>query len=286
MRYILGIYLLFCSCFCMAENKIKVVASFSILADIVKNIGGNKVDVVSLVGANQDIHDYELKPSDIIKINNSKLFFINGLGLEGGFITHSIGDYSSNVVDVTKNIPHLSAKTKLDPHVWQDISLVRDYYLPKITQSLVRISPSDRAYFQQNEIDYKNKLDNLDKWAKSQFKQIEPQNRNAVTTHDAFSYLANRYQLHFITVQGVSTDNDATSFDIAKLEDIIKENKVKYVFLENMTNNQLIKQIARDTNVTIGPQLYSDALSDKSAPANTYINLFKYNITALVNTWK
>jgi zinc/manganese transport system substrate-binding protein len=270
----------------LATNKVKVITSFSILSDIVQNIAGDKVDVISLVGANQDVHEYELKPSDISKINNSQIFFINGMGLEAGFINQALLNYKGIKVNLTESLAIQLSPNKLDPHVWQDVLLVRDYYLPNITQALIQVLPQFKNYFQKNQLIYTNKLNNLDQWALKQIEHVPLKSRNAVTTHDAFSYLAKHYSLNFVTVQGVSTDSEATPLDIAKLEAIIRHSKIKYVFLENMTNNQLIKQIAKDTNVIVGPKLYSDALSNKDQEANTYISLFQYNINTLVNTWK
>jgi zinc/manganese transport system substrate-binding protein len=271
-----------------ALNKPIIITSFSIIQDIVKNIAGDKFDVLSIVGDNEDVHDYELKPSDVKKINNSKIFFINGLGLEGGFISQALNNYKGNKVVLTEDIPKfvLMHSKKIDPHVWQDITLVKKYYLPKITNSLIKFDPNLKDYLKQNELKYIQLLDTLDKWAINQFNLIDMKKRNAITTHDAFSYFARHYNLNFVTVQGVSTDSEATPYDVAKLQNIIKKKKIKYVFLENMTNNKLIKQIAADTNVLVGPHLYSDALSNKNESASTYIEMFRYNVTTLVNTWK
>ncbi len=289
---ILSIFFLMYSLSFATQNTgvLHVVSSFSILADVVKNIGGNKVIVTSIVGANQDAHEYELKPSDLIEINQSKILFINGLGLEAGWITGVKGTYKGDLVVASTGVKPLltkndSNKIKQDPHVWNDPMNVVNYYVPNILHALISLSPENKTYFTQNAQVYINKLIALNKWANTQFAVIPVVKRKAVTTHDAFNYFAHAYNINFIAVQGVSTDSDASAKDIADLEKVIKSNKASVVFLENMTNNKLIKQIALDTKAQIGGELYSDALSLPTQPANTYINMMKYNVNTLIKVW-
>jgi zinc/manganese transport system substrate-binding protein len=279
-----------------STNKIQVVASFSILANIVENIGGNKISVISLVGADQDAHEYSLKPSDLRNINNSKLLIINGLGLEGGWINNlsKQDDYKGTIVVASNGVKSIAMQDNThdghnheqDPHIWGSPNLVAKYYVPNIESALISVDPKNKKYYQENARLYLEKLSNLNKWVIKQLDTIPVKQRIAVTTHDAFAYMAHAYKINFIFAQGVSTDSDASAKDIAKLIATIKTNKVKAVFLENMTNNQLIKQIAKDTGAKIGGELYSDALSNNTAPANNYISLVKYNINTMVKAWK
>ena len=271
-------------------RPIQVVASFSVLADIVKNIGGDKISITSIVGPNQDAHEYELKPSDLIAINKSKIVFINGLGLEAGWINGVKGSYKGNLVVVSKGIsPFLIKndmnKTQEDPHVWNNPMNVVNYYIPNILKALVLIDPQDKAYFTKNANEYTKKITDLNSWVKVQLALIPVESRRAVTTHDAFNYFARTYNINFISAQGVSTDSDASAKDIADLEKVIKSSKVKVVFLENMTNNKLIRQIALDTHARVGGELYSDALSTSKQQANTYINMIQYNVKTLIKAW-
>jgi zinc/manganese transport system substrate-binding protein len=274
-------------------DTIPVVASFSILGDIVKNIGGDKVSVISIVGTNQDPHDYELKPSDLTIINKSRVLFVNGLGLEAFWLTSIMKSYDGYKVVVSKGIkPRLLreniSNVRVDPHIWNNPVNVIDYYIPNILSALIAVSPQNKDYFESNAKNYVDRLNQLNNWVILQFKGIKAHNRDlkAVTTHDAFNYFALQYGIKFIAVQGISTDSDASAKDIVNLEKLIKSSGTKVVFLENMTNNQLIKQISKDTNAKVGGVLYSDALSLPNQPANTYINMLKYNVTTLCNAWK
>jgi zinc/manganese transport system substrate-binding protein len=272
-------------------QSITVVTSFSVLGDIVKNIGGNKVTIVSIVGANQDAHNYELKPSDLNTIAKSKILFVNGLGLEAFGLDSIMKSYHGYKVVVTKGINPLLLqdnvnKIRVDPHVWSNPLNVANYYVPNILSALVAISPENKKYFTQNAQNYITELTQLNKWVVLQFKGINPRNLQAITTHDAFNYFALQYGVKFISAQGISTDSDASAKDISNLEKLIKSSNIKVVFLENMTNNQLIRQIAEDTKAKIGGELYSDALSLPNQPANTYINMIKYNVTTLCKAWK
>ena len=279
-----------------STNKIPVVASFSILADVVKNIGGDKIAVTSLIGANQDAHGYSLKPSDLRQINNSKLLFINGLGLEGGWVNGLIKQdgYKGKIIIASNGVsainmltaPHDDHVHEQDPHIWGDPNLVAKYYVVNIESALINLDPSNKTYYQANAKRYLAELSVLNTYAILKLNAIPDNERIAVTTHDAFAYMALAYKIKFIFAQGVSTDSDASAKDIAQLIATIKTNKVKVVFLENMTNNKLIEQVAKDSGAVIGGELYSDALSNSSGPANTYLNLVKYNINTMIKAWK
>ncbi len=279
-----------------ADDKIKVVASFSILADVVANIGGDRIVVTSLIGPNQDAHGYSLKPSDLRKINSSQLLFINGLGLEGGWVnslTKQDG-YKGKIVIVSNGVSVMNMLDDSrdghdhdqDPHIWGDPNLVAKYYVVNIESALISIDPKNKTYYMANSKIYLNKLVALNSWVLSRLNTIPENKRIAVTTHDAFAYMAHAYKIRFIFAQGISTDSDASAKDIVKLLAIIKTNKIKVVFLENMTNNKLIKQVAKDSGAIIGGELYSDALSNNSGEANNYINLVKYNVNTLVIAWE
>lgn len=264
-------------------NKPNLIASTSIIGDIVQNIAGVKANVIAIVGANQDPHEYELKPSDLVKIEQSQLIFINGLGLEAGWFNQIAKSYANKTIVVTQGLNPLYAKNhQIDPHAWNDVMLVRDIYVKNILNGLIKVDPQNSQYYINNAKIYQAKLDQLNQWIITKLSTIPKDNAKAITTHDAFAYFTKAYPIQFISIQGVSTDSDASIKDITTLEKLIKQSKVKVVFLENMTNNRLINQVANDTHATIGGKLYSDALSTSNQIANTYINMMKYNVETLL----
>lgn len=277
-------------------DKLPVVVSFSVLSDITKNIGGDKVAITTFVGPNQDAHEFEVKPSNIRTLKSSKLFVMNGFGLEGwlGRLADK-GNYNGVVVVASSGIKPLteqdtdeakSNSVTLDPHAWNDPTLVVKNYIPNILAGLIKADPQNAAYYKANALKYSQQVVDADNYVKSKLAPFPANKRVAVTTHDAFGYFAKHYQINFISAQGVSTDSDASAKDIANLESLIRKTKIKVVFLENMTNNRLIAQIGKDTGAKIGGQLYSDALSSANQPAPTYIAMLKQNADTLVAAWK
>jgi len=298
MRKILGV--LFCGVISYSSafaapgrvsNKINVLTSFTILADITKNIGGEYVNVSYLVGPNQDPHEFELRPSDMIKIKKSQVFVINGLGLEGwiGRLVES-DQYKGVVVVASDGVKALSltedGKVVDDPHAWNDPIMVEQKYIPNITSGLCDADPKHCSEYKENANIYASKVHSQYNTALLKFEKLGESNIQAITTHDAFGYFAKRFNLKFLFAQGVSTDSEASAKDIVQLERLIRQSRVKVVFLENMTNNKLIKQIAKDTGAKIGGQLYSDALSPVNGPAPTYLKLLDSNVNIIINAYK
>ncbi len=270
---------------------IRVVASFSILADVVQNVAGNKVLVTSIVGPNQDAHDYEVKPSDIMMINKSQALFVNGLGLEANWLTRLTDSYHGDIVIASHGVAAIYSELHdkhqmIDPHIWGNPLNVANIYVPNILAELIKLDPKNKQYYIKNAQLYQAKLYQLDNWVRQNLKSLIASNNKVVTTHDAFTYFAKRYQLHFIAVQGVSTDSDASAHDVAMLENAINHSQVRVVFLENMTNNQLMEEIATDTHAKVGGKLYSDALSKERGVADTYINMIKTNVQTILNSMK
>lgn len=271
-------------------DKLNVVVSFSILAKLVQNIGGDRVNVVSIVGPDEDTHEYELKPSDLVLIKKSKIFFVNGLGFESEWIRPLLENYNGKTIVVTNGIFPLfidrNSEHFIDPHAWNSPQNVIKYYIPNILHALIAYDPKHKAYYDKNAQVYTEKLKTLNEFVLRKFIHIPIADRQAVTTHDAFSYYAKAYSIKFIAAQGLSTDSEASAQDIAHLEKIIRESRVRVVFLENMTNNKLIKQLSKDTGAIIGGELYSDALSKPNGPANDYIKLITTNTNTIVEAWE
>jgi zinc/manganese transport system substrate-binding protein len=266
-----------------AEDRLDVVASFSILADIVKNVGGDKVDVLSLVGPNGDVHVYTPAPSDVKKNAAAKILFINGLGLEGWLprLVQSAGS-KARIVTVSNGIAPLQLGSLADPHAWQSVSNVK-IYVANIRDALSSADPADAAVFRANAERYLRKLDALDAEVRAAIAKIPPERRKVITTHDAFGYFAAAYGIAFVAPVGVSTETEPSARDIAALIRQIKAEKIPAVFLENLSDERLIRRIAAETGAKVGGTLYSDSLTDEKGPAPTYIDLVRHNIKALTS---
>jgi zinc/manganese transport system substrate-binding protein len=274
-----------------AEKKVRVIASFSILGDLAKNVGGDRVEVTTLVGPNGDAHVYEPTPADAKALSRADLVVINGLGLEGWLdrLVQTSG-YQGPVVVVSKGIKpremaagghqHLH-KHKFDPHAWQDLSngLI---YVEDLTQALSAADPAGAQIYRAHGEAYKAKLRELDKWVRAEFASIPPQKRRMITSHDAFGYLGAAYGITILSPMGVSTESEPSAGGMARLIKQIRREKVTAVFIENVSDPRLMQQIAQESGVTLGGELYSDALSKPQGPAPTYIKMFKNNVSKIV----
>ena len=272
--------------------KLPVVASFSILADMTRQIGGDRVEVTSLVGPDQDAHVFQPSPSDVKRVAAAKVFVVNGLGFEGWMarLNKSAG-FKGTLVVASQGIKPLIAAddghghSVNDPHAWHDLTLAQ-VYVRNIAQGLIKADPAGKAYYQQRADAYSKQIAALNNWAQQTFAAIPTAQRKVLTTHDAFAYLGKRYQVQFLSVQGVSTDAEASAKTVAGLIRQIRQSKVKAVFLENMTDPRLINQLSREAGVKVQGKLYADALSQPNGPAGTYLQMVKYNVTALAGAMK
>ena len=265
----------------IASAKIKVVSTFSILGDMVQNIGGNNIELTTLVGANGDGHVYEPTPADAKSVAAADVVFVNGLGFEGWIdrLVKASG-YKGKVIIATKGIKELKFEGELDPHAWQDLSNGR-IYIKNIKNALIDLDPKNSDLYKKNFIAYDKILESMDKSTKEKFADIPKKNRKVITSHDAFLYFGRAYGIDFRSPVGVTTESEPSAGELAALITEMREDEIKALFAENITDPRLIKQLAREVNAQIGGTLYSDALSDNSEPANTYINMFKYNVNEL-----
>ena len=265
----------------IASAKIKVVSTFSILGDMVQNIGGNNIELTTLVGANGDGHVYEPTPADAKSVAAADVVFVNGLGFEGWIdrLVKASG-YKGKVIIATKGIKDLKFEGELDPHAWQDLSNGR-IYIKNIKNALIDLDPKNSDLYKKNFIAYDKILESMDQSTKEKFADIPKKNRKVITSHDAFLYFGRAYGIDFRSPVGVTTESEPSAGELAALITEMREDEIKALFAENITDPRLIKQLAREVNAQIGGTLYSDALSDNSEPANTYINMFKYNVNEL-----
>lgn len=266
-----------------AQSKIDVVASFSILGDLVKNVGGDRVNVTTLVGPNGDAHVYTPSPQDARKITDAKLVVVNGLGFEGWLprLVKSAGGQAV-IVTASDGIAERDINNKADPHAWQSVINVKGY-VSNIREALVAVDPSGAAAYRANATAYLAKLDALDAEVRAAVAAIPEARRQVISSHDAFGYLADEYGITFVAPQGVSTDSEPSAQDLAKIITQVKMAKIPAVFLENISDPRLMRRIAADTGAKIGGTLYSDSLTAENGDAPTYIDMVRHNIKALTS---
>lgn len=270
----------------LAADKLPVVASFSILGDITSQIGGDRIALTTLVGPNGDAHVYQPTPSDAQYVGKARVLIFNGLGMEGWLprlITAA--QFKGKIViastGITTRTMQDEGHTTTDPHAWQNPQNVIQY-TRNISAALSAADPAGKAYYQQRAALYTQKLQELDIWAKQRINLLPASKRQVITSHDAFAYLGEHYQIKFFAPQGMSTESEAAGGDVGKLIRQIKQTKIRALFFESISSRKLLDQIAAETGVTPGPALYSDALSPPKGPANTYEMLFQHNINTLL----
>jgi len=277
----------------IAQEKLPVVASFSILGDFVREVGGDRVVVTTLVGANGDAHVYSPTPADAKAMAAAKLIVVNGLKFEG-WMTRLIksSGAKATIATATTGITPLKAEEDhdakaghghdhdVDPHAWQSVANAK-VYVGNIRDALVKADPAGKESYEANAARYLSELGAVEAEIRAAIARIPADRRKAITSHDAFGYFVKAYGIQFIAPQGVSTEAEASAKDVGRIIRQVKAEKVPAVFLENVTNPRLVEQIARESGAKIGGRIYSDALSDASGPAGTYIRMMKHNISEI-----
>jgi zinc/manganese transport system substrate-binding protein len=272
-----------------AADKVKAVASFSILGDMVRQVGGDRVDVVTLVGPDGDAHVFSPTPADAKTLASSQLFFVNGLGFEGWMerLEKSSGFKGKTIVASKGVKPHTmveeeggEAETITDPHAWQDLANGK-LYVANIRDGLVAADPEGKAIYDANANTYLDAIAAEETAVKQALGALPEARRSIITSHDAFGYFGAAYGLEIIAPEGVSTESEASAQDVAKIIRQIKAEHIPAVFLENVTDHRLLDQIARETGAKIGGTLYSDALSGPAGPAPNYLDMFRHNVGTL-----
>jgi zinc/manganese transport system substrate-binding protein len=266
-----------------AQDRLNVVASFSILGDLVRNVGGDRVEVTTLVGPNSDAHVYEPTPADARKIAAAKRVFVNGLGLEGWLprLVQSAGG-KAVIVTATSGIAPLKSGAAADSHAWQSVANAK-IYVANIRDALVGADPLGANLFRANADDYLAKLDALDRDVRDAVARIPQDRRKVISTHRAFGYFGAAYGIQFIAPLGVSTESEPSARDIAGIITQIKQAKIPAVFLENISDPRLIRRISDETGARVGGTLYSDSLTGEKEEAPTYIEMVRHNIKALTS---
>ena len=285
----------------LALAKVPVTATFSILGDLVQQVGGDQVSVSTLVGPNGDAHVYQPTPQDIRTLAHSKLLVSNGLGFEGWLERlDSASGFKGVKVVASQGIQprHMAEEEEegseheheaeghhhhggLDPHAWNDPANVL-VYVDNIVRGLSQVDPEHANLYQQNAARYKAQLQKLDADYRARFAQLPAERRRAITSHDAFGYLAQAYQLTLIGAQGLSTESEPSAAMIAGLIRQIRDEKIPALFIENISNPTLIQQIERETQARVGGELYSDALSPAGGAAASYQAMLEHNLSTLL----
>jgi len=266
-----------------AAERLNVVASFSILADFVRNVGGDRINLTTLVGPDSDVHVYTPAPGDAKRIAEAKLVVVNGLGLEGWLprLVQSAGS-KAQVVTASAGIAPLKLGSTADPHAWQSVPNAR-IYVTDIADALAAADPDDAEFFRAQAKAYLEKLETLDREVRETVGKIPPERRKVISTHDAFGYFAAEYGIQFIAPLGVSTETEPSARDIAAIIGQIRAQKIPAVFLENISDDRLIRRIAAETGAKVGGILISDGLTGEKGLAPTYIDMVRHNIKALTS---
>ena len=286
-----------------AQDKLPVVASFSILGDMVSEVGGDRVAVSTLVGPDGDAHVYEPTPADAQTVAAAKVVFVNGLAFEG-WLDRLIeaSQYKGSVVVATTGVKPLEMAEEehaegdahvedeaeaeghghggADPHAWQSLANAK-VYVANIEAGLTAADPAGADTYKANATAYLAEIDAAEAEIITAIKALPADRQSVVTSHDAFGYFANAYGMTFHAPEGISTEAEPSAADIATLITQMKAEAIPAVFMENITDSRLLEQITAETGAKVGGTLFSDALSGPDGPANTYLNMMRYNIATL-----
>jgi zinc/manganese transport system substrate-binding protein len=302
-----------------SADPLKVVATFSIIGDFAENVGGDRIQLTTLVGPDGDAHVYEPKPTDAAAVAGADVVLVNGLHFEG-FLQRLIEASSTKatVVELTRGVETLDVAEEdeghahghedhaegghdheehshdaaanedhahhdhgpIDPHAFQSVANAK-IYVKNIADAFCAADAEGCGAYRTNAQAYTQKLDALEAEVKEAVAAIPAEKRTVITSHDAFGYFERAYGIDFLAPEGISTDAEASAADVAKLVRQIREDKASALFVENITNKRLVEQISNETGLTIGGTLYSDALSDADGPAATYIDMMRNNISSI-----
>ena len=267
---------------CFAEDRLKIVASFSILGDMVQQVVGEHADVTTIVGPDADAHVYQPSVADARAVADADVIFVNGLGFETWsetLIAESGTDASVHVT--TQGVKIVKVDGETDPHAWTSLSN-GVVYVNNIAAVLSNKIPEKADIIETNRATYANTLMALDASTKTKLSQLPAEKRTVVTAHDAFGYLADAYDMTFLAPVGIDTEAEPSAQELAVLIDQLKADGAAALFIENITSPALVQQIADETGLTIGGRLFSDALSERGGPATSYLAMFEHNLNTLL----
>jgi zinc/manganese transport system substrate-binding protein len=285
---------------------LKVVASFTVLGDLTRQVGGEDVSITTLVGANGDTHVYQPTPNDAKALKDADVIIVNGLGFEGWMnrLVESSGTKATVVIashGIARSLNmeadgeehHEEGRTHAanadgiitDPHAWQSLTNGR-VYVKNIAAGLAAADPAHAKGYADRVAKLDKELSALDAWVKQEIATVPAEKRSVITTHDAFGYFADAYNVTFLAPAGLSTEDEPSAKELKVLVEQVKSGKTRALFFENMSNTNIVKQLASEAGAVVGPPLYADALSAQDGVAATYQEMFKYNVTELVRAMK
>ena len=278
------------ACTAQAAEPLKVVATFSILGDMVSQVGGDAVQVVTLVAPGSDAHTYQPAPKDAKAIATAALVVVNGLHMEGWLdrlITAS--GTKAPVAVASQGVKRQSmqeadggaGKQATDPHAWQDLANGQ-VYIGNIADALAKVDPANAAGYRRRAATYRDELKAMDIWVRREIGSIPAAKRKIITSHDAFGYFGRAYGVTFLAPVGISTESEPTAAGLGQLANQIRKEGIKALFIENMTDPRLMKTLARESGAAVGGAVYSDSLSESGGPADTYVKMFRHNVPAFV----
>ncbi|UEG62533.1 metal ABC transporter substrate-binding protein [Stutzerimonas chloritidismutans] len=272
-----------------AAEKLQVVTSFSILADLTREVGGEHIELTNLVDADADAHVYEPSPDDAKALLRADLIVANGLGFEPWLERLLVSsEPKGKRIDASAGVVPLvldeDGEAVPDPHAWQSLTNA-EIYVRNIANALGELDPANLNVYIERRDAYLTRLHALLKKADAQIASLPPSQRKVVTSHDAFGYLGQAWQLKFIAPQGLSTHDEPSAAEVAALIRQIRSEGVRAVFVENIRDPRLIRQIADEAGAKVGGTLYSDALAS-AGPASTYLGMFEHNIDTLMAALK
>ncbi|MCV3242326.1 zinc ABC transporter substrate-binding protein AztC [Mesorhizobium sp. ZC-5] len=279
--------------------ELKVVASFSIIGDFAQNVGGDRIELTTLVGPDGDAHVYEPKPADAVAMAGADVVLVNGLQFEG-FLQRLVDASATkaSIVELAKGVETIKMQEEhhegeeeaseeahhhhgdIDPHAFQSVPNA-EIYVKNIADAFCAADAGGCQTYQANAMAYTAKLKALDEEVKAAVASIPADKRTIITSHDAFGYFAHQYGVAFLAPEGISTEAEASAADVAALIRQVRDDKASAIFVENVTNPRLVEQIAAETGLKVGGTLFSDALSDESGPASTYIDMMRSNIATI-----
>ena len=292
LRQWLALFFLAITATTVTAQPLKVVASFSLMGDLARQVGGDRIELHTLVGPDSDAHVYQPTPADAKTIAQANLVIVNGLGFEGWIdrLIKSSG-YRGTVLVASTGIKTLKLKhdehghghdSNVDPHAWQDLANAARY-VDNIAQALAKADPAGQSIYLANAAQYKQAIATLDGELKTAFNSIAKERRKVVTTHDAFGYFSRAYGIAFISPVGINTDAEASAADVGRIIKQIRREKIPAVFMENISDPRLLERIRQESGARIGGVLYSDSLSKADGPAATYLELMRHNAKTLAN---
>jgi zinc/manganese transport system substrate-binding protein len=278
----------------IAADKIKVVATFSVIADMVANVAGDLVDLVTIVGPNADCEEYEPTAADVPKMANARILFMNGLNDDfEPWLANLMNQakFAGTKVIVTRGVKALTAEdehpmggkpkaTVLDQHAWMTPHN-GILYVRNITDTLARIDPGNADTYRNRAASYTQQLRDLDSWAHDEMAEVPTAKRRVLSSHDSLQYLGVAFGITMISVNGWTNKSEPSAADLARMTDQIRRDHVRALFLDSITDPRAMERISKETGAVIGGTVYGDALSKSDGGAGTYIEMIHHDISTL-----